>query len=172
MSISEIKTQEETMNTGSKYGQKLLNRSIKQLGLTRGIVVDKNNVVLCGDKVLKETKKLGINKIHVIETTGDTLVVVKRTDIDAKSRKGLDIQLIDNLASEQNLRWDAKTIIKMMNVNLAFNPYEWNAESCLVEELDLEEYLKQETEKIERSKSKENETTMILEDIVQTSLFE
>lgn len=44
--------------------------------------------------------------MRIIETTGDELVAVKRTDIDLDSKKGREIALADNAASRLNLQWD------------------------------------------------------------------
>lgn len=169
MNIEDIKKQEHPMNRGTQFGKNLLKRSLQMLGLTRSIVVDKNDIVLCGDKVLDTARELGIRKVQVVETTGDTLIVVKRTDVDASSRKGLEISLVDNLCSEQNLNWDAKEVIWNSNKNMSFNPIlDWNAKQCVVEELDIEQYLKDGV----ALANKKDKKTQVLPEHKQLSLFD
>jgi hypothetical protein len=48
----------------------------------------------------------GIKKVRVIETTGDELVAVKRTDISIDSEEGRRMAWLDNRAGQVNLSWD------------------------------------------------------------------
>ena len=47
---------------------------------------------------------------EVIETTGDELVAVKRTDIDIDSKEGRELALADNRTAQINLAWDEPNI--------------------------------------------------------------
>ena len=154
MEISELKEQKEPMNAGCNYGNDMLRHSIKKHGLTRSIVADKNNIVFVGDKVFRMAKELGIKKVHVIETTGDTLVVVKRTDVDADSVKGKEIALVDNLTTEENLEWDAENVTKAANTHFGFNPLEWGGDACVVREIRIEDLLKEDVTRVTDKKDK------------------
>ena len=50
----------------------------------------------------------GIKKVRVIETTGDELVAVKRTDVDIDSAEGRKMAYLDNLTTQVNLTWDLR----------------------------------------------------------------
>lgn len=169
MNIDSIKFRKLSMNSGTAFGRSLIRRSMKILGLHRSVVVDRNDVLLCGEKVVEVAKELGITKVQVVDVTGDTLVVVRRTDVDADSKKGLDISLIDNFSSERDLVWEAGNILSLGSKNLAFNPYDWEAHSCVVEELDLEKYLKDNVHKVEKKESKRQEE---LDSHVQLSVLD
>lgn len=143
MGIHDINESTNPMNSGSEYGNKLIKHSIKTLGLGRGIVVDKDNNVICGNKVLKNAKQLGYNKIRVIETQGDELVVVKRVDIGANTKIGLEMALVDNLACLENIEWDAKTILSNMHTTWGFDPRNWGGDGCIVQEIKIEDLLSQ-----------------------------
>ena len=168
MNIDDIKQREHSMNRGCDMGVCLLKKSVQTLGLTGAVVVDRRNMVLCGGKVLEVAKEIGVSKINVIETNGDTLVVIRRTDVDADSKKGLEIQLVDNLCSEQNLVWDASEILYCANKNMSFAPTDWNAEHCLVEEVDIEKYLKEGVHLV--AKKSKNKTDV--SDETQLSFFD
>ena len=145
MKIDVIKKISKPFNKGTNIGLEILRKSIKYLGVGRSILVDKNNVIISGNKVYETCVKSGINKVVVVETTGDTLVVVKRTDIDIDTKIGMELQLVDNLSTEQNLNWDTNRIIDYMNDNYSFDPRRWGGYNCIVKELTLEEYLKENT---------------------------
>lgn len=154
-SIDDIITQEHPMNKGCGYGNAMIENSIKELGYARGIVVDKDNVVVVGDKVVRTAKKLGCKRICIVETDGDVLVVVKRNDVSAKKKKGLELSLVDNLTSYENQNWDAQAVQENVDNVLSFNPIAWGGDRCLVKDLDLESLLSIATAKGGQQKEKE-----------------
>lgn len=141
MRINDLKPQHNNMNKGNKYGNELIRHSIKSLGFGRSIVVDKNNIVITGDKILNTAIALGLTKIHVVDTTGDTLVVVRRLDVESGTKKALELSLVDNLSSYENLEWDADAVEKNMSDVLSFNPKDWGGDVCCVRDLDITELL-------------------------------
>lgn len=166
MDINDLRQQPQPMNKGCDYGMDMLMHAIKKHGLARSVVADKNNVVFVGDKVFKAAKQLGINKIHVVETNGDTLVVVKRTDIDSESVKGKDISLVDNLSSQENLEWDSDSVISATNTHFGFNPLEWGGDACVVRETKIEDLLQDTVQKVQGKQDKQFTPSM------QQSLFD
>lgn len=147
MEITDFKTKDATMNSGCNYGNDMLLHSIKSLGLCRSVVADKNNTIIVGDKTYRAAVRAGIKKVCVIETTGDTLVVVKRTDIDADSTRGLEISLVDNLCSEENLSWDSNVVVNNVNNHLGFSPEKWGGDSCIQKEFQVQDILLDTVEK-------------------------
>lgn len=93
---------DKNFNKGSERGDELLTKSLDTLGAGRSILVDKNNRVIAGNKTLSKFIELGNSDIEIIETTGDKLVVVKRTDIDLDSTAGRELALADNQVSKAN----------------------------------------------------------------------
>jgi superfamily II DNA/RNA helicase len=83
-----------------------MNMSLKELGAGRSILIDKHGNIIAGNKTQKAAIEAGIKKVRIVETTGDELVAVKRTDIDLDSKKGREMALADNTASRLNLSWD------------------------------------------------------------------
>lgn len=69
-------------NRGTQRGQKLIQDSLREDGVGRGIVIDANNNVVAGNKTLENAVDIGIDKAIIIETTGKELVVTKRIDWD------------------------------------------------------------------------------------------
>jgi len=136
-----METNKKRFNRGTRFGDGLIRHSIQELGCGRSILVDKDGIVLCGNDVYRITKELG-KKIIVVETDGDVLVVVKRTDLSAKEKRGMEMSLVDNLSQERNLDWDTNNVRSSMDDVLSFDPRKWGGDGCMVEELKLEDILK------------------------------
>lgn len=126
-------------NNGTLYGQGLIRQSLEKLGCGRSVLCDKNDTLVCGNDVYKTAKELG-KKIKVVETDADTLVVVKRVDLDAYSKKGKEMALVDNLCQQKNLEWNADLLLQSMEQDISFDPRAWGGHACLVKELDLNKF--------------------------------
>ena len=83
-----------------------MERSLNELGAGRSILIDKNDNIIAGNKTQEAAIKAGITKVRVVETTGDELVAVKRTDVDIDSAEGRKMAYLDNLSTQVNLTWD------------------------------------------------------------------
>lgn len=176
MEVKDIKeiVPTKSFNLSSNKGKKVLKRSIKMLGCCRSILVDRNNKVLAGNNVLKEAIAAGVTKVRIVETKGDELVVVKRTDIDYDTRKAKEIALVDNLTSELGLNYDTDFIIQTMHEVWSFDPREWEGHSCLVQELSVEDCIAEGVKAVERKEQlqKEEEARQQSQmQVVQLSLF-
>ena len=104
--IQELAQDQHNFNKGNEQGQQLMERSFKELGAGRSILLDKNGNIIAGNKSQKAAIAAGIKKVRVIETTGDELVAVKRTDVDIDSAEGRKMAYLDNLTTQVNLTWD------------------------------------------------------------------
>lgn len=142
-------------NNGTNYGNGLIEHSLKKLGCARSIVSDKDGNILCGNDVFLIAKKIGV-KIVTIDTCGDVLICVRRTDISINDTKGKEIALVDNLSQSKNLSWNADNIIKDIVSNPNFNPREWGGYECVEKELNLEDLFNQEI-KIEQTIKKSDD---------------
>ena len=104
--IEELAQDAHNFNKGNEQGQELMERSFKELGAGRSILLDRNGNIIAGNKSQKAAIAAGIKKVRVIETTGDELVAVKRTDVDIDSAEGRKMAYLDNLTTQVNLTWD------------------------------------------------------------------
>lgn len=101
--IEELVQDAHNFNKGTDEGRKLMERSLTELGAGRSILIDRNDNIIAGNKTQEAAIKAGIKRVRVIETTGDELVAVKRTDVDIDSAKGRELAFVDNLATQVNL---------------------------------------------------------------------
>lgn len=104
--IRDIIPDDHNFNAGTEKGREMIEKSFRELGAGRSILLDKNNRIIAGNKSQQAAIATGITKVRVIETTGDELVAVKRTDIDINSKEGREMALLDNLTTQVNLNWD------------------------------------------------------------------
>ncbi|MGJ1079036.1 hypothetical protein ACR77U_13425, partial [Enterococcus faecium] len=104
--IEELAQDGHNFNKGNDEGQQLMERSFKELGAGRSILLDRNGNIIAGNKSQKAAIAAGIKRVRVVETTGDELVAVKRTDVDIDSAEGRKMAYLDNLTTQVNLTWD------------------------------------------------------------------
>lgn len=106
--MADLKFDDRNINKGSEEGTDLLEKSIQEVGLTRSVVTDKNNVLIAGNKTVEAAMNLGYERIIEVESDGRDLIVVKRTDLDIKSAKGVKAKILDNTVSKKNYVEDAE----------------------------------------------------------------
>ena len=106
--IEELAQDTHNFNRGNEQGQQLMERSFKELGAGRSILLDRNGNIIAGNKSQKAAIAAGIKRVRVIETTGDELVAVKRTDVDIDTAEGRKMAFLDNLTTQVNLTWDVR----------------------------------------------------------------
>lgn len=126
------------VNMGTERGQALLGKSIAEFGLGRSILIDKDNRVIAGNKTLEEAIKQGIVKVRVVETEGDVLVAVKRSDIDLDSKEGRELALADNVVAKENIKFDEAALTELKE-KFELNREEWGLEREKVRKMTTEE---------------------------------
>lgn len=108
--IEELVQDQHNFNKGTEQGGQLMEQSFKELGAGRSILVDKNGNIIAGNKSQKAAMAAGIKRVRVIETTGDELIAVKRTDVDIDSEGCRRMAYLDNLTNQVNLVWDKEEL--------------------------------------------------------------
>ena len=73
----------------------MIEKSFREFGAGRSSLLDKNGRVIAGNKSQQAAIAAGIKRVRVIETTGDELVAVKRTDVDIDSAEGRKMANLD-----------------------------------------------------------------------------
>ena len=97
----------------------VIRKSIEQFGMTRSIVTDENGVILAGNGAFEEAGQLGIERVIIVETTGNEIVAVKRTNLTAEQKT--QYAIADNTASD-------------------FSTWDFDLLNDLVQEVDLSEF--------------------------------
>ena len=139
VNIEELVQDQHNFNKGTDEGARLMEKSFTELGAGRSILIDKDGNIIAGNKSQKAAMAAGIKKVRVIETTGDELVAVKRTDIDINTKKGRELALADNATTKVNLVVDHVELEKdMFEVDL--DPNEWGVPHLAPDENEEHEY--------------------------------
>jgi len=81
VSIDTIAPDAANVRQRTKRSAEVLDNSVRQFGAARSIVLDADGIVRAGNGTLASAKAAGIKKVRVIETTGEELIAVKRTDL-------------------------------------------------------------------------------------------
>ena len=118
-SISDLTPDALNANKGTERGQYMVEHSLSQYGAGRSILVDKDGVIIAGNKTLQAAEDLGI-PVKVIQTDGKELVVVQRTDLDLLSddERARLMAYADNRASEVGLDWNPEALLADMTADL------------------------------------------------------
>lgn len=160
--IENLVPDNKNFNKGTQFGDHLMDKSLREFGLGRSILIDKNDRIIAGNKTFEKAGEIGFENLVVVETDGSTLVAVKRKDIDLDSPKGREMALADNATSEANLAWDNDLIFEQAE-KFDFNPEDWGIS------LDSDS----EKEEEQEDGKKEIDTQLIVEcgDVTKLSLL-
>ena len=105
--IGEIVPDSANPNRGNPRGRKLIKSSLKKYGAGRSILLDEENNVIAGNKVLEAAKAQGFKKVQVVDVDGDTLVAVRRRDLNLKrDKKARELAIADSRAAQIDVEWD------------------------------------------------------------------
>mgnify|MGYP001804978520 CR=1 FL=1 len=75
-----IKLDSKNYRKHTKANKDLIKKSLQDLGAGRSIVVDDENCVIAGNGVFEQAQKLKL-PIKMVESSGEKLVVIIRTDL-------------------------------------------------------------------------------------------
>jgi hypothetical protein len=112
--LSELTPDPCNANKGTQRGRGMLEKSLQELGAGRSILVDRNGVVIAGNKTITTAVESGFDDAIVVESDGTKLVVVKRVDLDlAVDPKAKRLAIADNKISEIDLNWSAENLLEI-----------------------------------------------------------
>ena len=121
-----IKIKLDPCNTrvhGDKNKQ-AISGSLSSCGAGRSVLIDSEGVLIAGNGVFQQAKKLGI-PVRIIESDGTELVAIKRTDLKTKDVKRKALALADNqtgiLAEWDEARLSADLLeLKLEEIDVGF----------------------------------------------------
>lgn len=108
--LSDLIPDDKNFNTGSEYGNSLIEKSFRKFGAGRSILIDKNNRIIAGNKSVENAAAIGMEDVQIVESDGKRIIAVKRTDIDLDSPEGREMALADNASAKANIIFDAELI--------------------------------------------------------------
>ena len=142
MNLSDLTPDPNNANKGTERGNSALEASLQQYGAGRSILLDKNDTIIAGNKTAEMAGQLGMMNVKVVETTGDELVAVKRTDLDLETdASAREMAYADNRVGELSLDWDADKMLADIRDGIDIDAFfhDWELEQK-VGEGELEEW--------------------------------
>ena len=101
-------------------------RSLERFGAGRSILIDEDGRVLCGNGTVEAAAQVGIERVQVIETDGQTLIAVRRRGLSEAEK--VELAVADNRTAELS-EWDTGVLAELATeVDLGdwFRPEELN----------------------------------------------
>ncbi len=144
--LSDLQPDPQNANKGTERGLRLLEDSLQQNGAGRSILVDRNGVVIAGNKTLERAADLGFEDVIVVPTNGTKLVAVQRTDLDLETDpRARRMALADNRVGQVDLDWDPAVLAELAAENDKLLAGLWNPDemAALLEQapnVDFKEY--------------------------------
>lgn len=108
--IKDLKFDDKNFNKHTEFGMSLLEKSLRENGAGRSILLDKDNNIIAGNGIVEAAGSVGLEKVKIVEATGDEIIAVKRTDIALNSKKGREMALADNATAKADIDWDEEAI--------------------------------------------------------------
>jgi hypothetical protein len=131
---TDYKPDPNNANKGTERGVYMLEKSLEETGLGRSIVVDKNGVVIAGNKTLQAAIDAGLIEVKEVETDGKQLVVVRRTDLDlSEDERARKLAYFDNRAGQVGLDWDSEQLLADIEAGLDLESlfFDWELDNLL-----------------------------------------
>jgi len=135
--ISDLTPDPENANLGTERGLRMLDDSLREDGAGRSILVDRDGVTIAGAKTLERAADIGL-PIRVVQTDGNELVVVQRTDLDLDGEgeeqvRARRMAYRDNRSSEVSLSWNVDQLLADVKegIDLAGVWHDWEIENLL-----------------------------------------
>ena len=110
--LSSLTPDRRNANRGTERGRYMVARSHEKFGAARSGVIDRNGVIIAGNKSAEAQAELGMDRVIVVETDGSMPVYVRRRDLDIDDPKARELAYADNRTSEVDLQWDAEQIAR------------------------------------------------------------
>lgn len=104
--ISDLEFDDKNFNKHTQKGMGLLDKSLRNYGAGRSILIDKNNRIIAGNGIVEAAGQIGLEDIQIVESDGKKIIAVKRTDVDLDSHQGREMALADNATASADLSWD------------------------------------------------------------------
>lgn len=108
--IKDLKFDDKNFNKHTEFGMSLLEKSLRENGAGRSILLDKDNNIIAGNGIVEAAGQIGLEKVKIVEAKGDEIIAVKRTDIELDSQKGREMALADNATAAADLSWNEENL--------------------------------------------------------------
>jgi DNA modification methylase len=106
-SIADLKPDPRNARKHGERNVRAMVRSLEELGAGRSILIDGKNQIIAGNGIVEAAAMAGIEKVLVVEASGNEIVAVRRADLTGKRRTRM--ALADNRTAEM-AEWDVDVL--------------------------------------------------------------
>lgn len=108
--IKSLKLDPRNANKHSQYGTGLLENSVRENGFGRSILISNDNVIIAGNGTVEGASAIGMENVRIIETNGEEIIAVKRTDVKSNTPEFYKMALADNVVAQKNIVLDVEIV--------------------------------------------------------------
>ena len=113
--LSDYRLDENNVNLGSPEGAQAHEDSIQTNGLGRSILATADRTIIAGNKTFEKAGEVGaVQRVVEVDVEGDTLVVVRRTDLQSGTPEATRMALADNRTSELQYNPDETLLVELL----------------------------------------------------------
>jgi hypothetical protein len=124
--ISELIPDPKNARKRGPRAEGMLVKSLQEVGAARSVVIDENNNILAGNGTIQAAAEAGIERVHVVEADGETIIAVRRSGLTESQKKRLAV--LDNRTGEL-AEWDTEILAELnseMDLTDVWNENEFN----------------------------------------------
>jgi DNA modification methylase len=125
--LTDLRPDPHNANRGTERGRAALERSLREYGTGRSVVIDRNGRIIAGHKTVQQAIALGI-PLRVVNTDGHQLIAVQRDDLDLRTDpRAQALAIADNRVGELGLEWDTDMLKQLQADGLDLSAF-WTAD--------------------------------------------
>jgi DNA modification methylase len=110
LTIVDLTADPQNANRGTDRGRAALERSLREYGAGRAVLIDRRGRIIAGNKTVEHAKRLHL-PLRVVKTDGTFLIAVQREDLDlATDPRAKALAIADNRVGELDLEWDVEML--------------------------------------------------------------
>lgn len=130
--LSALTPDAKNANRGSERGSQMIERSFRNYGAGRSILLDKHGRIIAGNKSAEAAGSIGMEDVLVVPSDGKRLIAVQRMDLDLLTDKAAkELAIADNRAGELSLDWDPEAL-KELDDEIDLGQF-WTPEELAIE---------------------------------------
>ena len=100
--MTDLKLDPHNYRIHNDKNKRLIRKSLEDCGAGRSILFDKDDCIIAGNGVYEQAKELGL-PVRIIESSGEELIAIKRTDLSTEDAKRKALALADNHTSDTSI---------------------------------------------------------------------
>lgn len=121
--IGDLTPDENNANKGTERGRYALEKSLTEYGFGRSILIDKNGHIIAGNKTHAVAGEIGLEDVIVVQSDGQQVIAVQRTDLDISDIAARELAIADNRVGQLDLEWDAEVLAQLEEEGASLSDY-------------------------------------------------